>query len=60
MKNIEDALNGIVWVDDALICKHELEKEYADAEHEPGVRMIIRPYGTEDFPAPQVAMELKR
>jgi Holliday junction resolvase RusA-like endonuclease len=36
---VEDALTGVLWVDDALIVSEHLEKRYGD---EPGVKVVVR------------------
>lgn len=33
LKSFEDALNGILWVDDALIVHEEVDKFYSDEPH---------------------------
>ena len=55
-----DALNGILWHDDALIVRiHDSEKLYAGPGRVPGFELIVTPHNEADhFPAPQVAMEL--
>lgn len=40
IKIIGDALNGIVYVDDAQICRAVVEKRYGD---EPGVFVVVAP-----------------
>lgn len=38
---IEDALTGIVWVDDALIVDQDVRKRYADASNGPGCTISV-------------------
>jgi Holliday junction resolvase RusA-like endonuclease len=38
----EDAMTGIIWLDDALIVREFLSKDYGDA---PGVEITVRPLG---------------
>ena len=39
-RGVEDAITGVVWVDDALIVREVLEKKYADGQ--PGVGVEIK------------------
>lgn len=41
VKSIKDALKGIVWRDDSLVCREILSKEYAAAEESPGAAVMI-------------------
>ena len=43
LKLIEDALNGIFWRDDALICQHQVTKVYSET---PGIQITITPAET--------------
>jgi Holliday junction resolvase RusA-like endonuclease len=52
VRAVEDALTDAgVWRDDALVVRyHELEKRYAAAGEEPGVRVSIRPLAAVALP----------
>ena len=41
IRAVEDALTGIVYRDDALICKSSEEKRYAEPGESPGLRLKI-------------------
>lgn len=41
VKAIKDALTGIVWKDDALVCRELTSKEYAAADENPGAAVMI-------------------
>lgn len=41
LKSFEDALNGIIWKDDALIVHEEVDKKYSD---HPRIEMEVEPY----------------
>ncbi len=41
VKAIKDALTGIIWKDDCLVCRELLSKEYSAAGEEPGAAIVI-------------------
>jgi Holliday junction resolvase RusA-like endonuclease len=41
VKAIKDALTGIIWKDDCLVCRELLTKEIAAAGEEPGAAVVI-------------------
>lgn len=41
-KSLQDALNGLAWVDDAQICAGSIEKYHAAGDEQPHVVVIIR------------------
>ncbi|HUX65560.1 MAG TPA: RusA family crossover junction endodeoxyribonuclease [archaeon] len=44
---VEDAMSGIIYHDDALICDHHISKRYCDPGQVPGVQIIIETYQIE-------------
>lgn len=45
IRSTEDALTGIVWHDDALVCVRSEEKRYCNGDEKPGVYMRIEALG---------------
>ena len=41
LKLIEDALNGLVWLDDSQVVRIFAGKEYATEKHPPGITLMI-------------------
>lgn len=41
IKAIKDALTGICWVDDAIVCRELISKEYAAQGESPGATVMI-------------------
>jgi len=44
-KAVYDALNGILWVDDALICDGRIQKFYAAGDEQPHVKITVNAAG---------------
>ena len=41
-KSLYDALNGLLWRDDSLICDGRVQKVYAAGDEQPHVEIVIR------------------
>lgn len=41
VKAAKDALTGIIWVDDAVVCRELISKEYAAPGENPGAQVMI-------------------
>lgn len=41
VKAVKDALTGICWVDDAIVCREMSSKEYAAPDESPGATVMI-------------------
>ena len=47
---IEDALNKVIWRDDAQVVSEILDKRYADGESRPGVLVVVAQLPDETWP----------
>lgn len=45
IKSVQDALNGLVWADDAQIFDGRIEKWVASGDEKPHVEIVVREYG---------------
>jgi len=41
---VEDAMSGVIYRDDSLICDHHIKKRYCDDGQVPGVQIIVETY----------------
>lgn len=41
VKAVKDALTGICWKDDAMVCREVISKEYHAADEQPGASVMI-------------------